>query len=1094
MPDIVNPYIAGNPVTGTEMFFGRDDVFVFVQQALTGQHRDNVIVLYGQRRTGKTSVLYQMHRHLEPRYLCVLVDLHGLALKGLSGFVWELANTIASVLRKDYKIELPRLKNRAEFLADARNSFENEFLPQVWTAIGERHILLMLDEAIRLQEQIQTGELENEIFEYLRHLMQHHERLNFLFSLGSGLEEMEKEYAFLFSVGLYKKISFLDRGAARALITQPIKDYYQVEPAAIDRVMQITSGHAYYTQLVCHSIFNRWQQDHQSPITAQAVDAILDEVVERGLAVLKHVWEESTPGEKAVLAGLAAAMGDRNRPIGPHEVNRAWQQHGVTLPDSEHAKAIKGLIARDVIVGQEKYEFAIELQRLWVQKYERLEWVKEEIATSIQQWRTQPPEPTPSTTRSSRLRIGVLVALVVIGTLTIGLLVNTLTKQNTQLSSTTSQAEKTRTDNLRTATATTFQVTAQTQPTLVAIAVDPQPAFDRVNQLRSRQGLPAYQLDEHLSSAALSRSLDMARQPTIPDRDKSTIARETNVVDYEGGRAVELIYMGSDASDDAVTRWSNDLVSSPILLGTSFQHAGIGVAHSVTTTFYVLVLGATGVTATPTFQAPLVAASKLGVFISAGNRRGFGDFLQTIANAGKHLAIVAVLDQDVGPDLQRFGHGQTLVVGRTQRDSTGQPIEDCIDPQGTNGSYALDPQQAAQAYFDRVKPVWAANSSVKVWQPLNECDSYLDWQSNFYIALMKLAEGAGYRLALYGSSAGNPRDLVSARQMIPALQYAKKHGHYLALHEYGFSSPELRDAQGNLIAPAGTLRASAPSLALRYRSLYKNVLIPKNADAPLLLTEVGPGVGGIIGLSMEQWLDDLSWYDSELMKDNYVVGAAIYQLGGAEDIVSALPALGGYIASSLVQIPTSTPMPTRPPATPTPTAKQMIYSNSNGKVDSQWSNASTGTAPSGRSFLQPAPDPVAGTSMTLRLDSLPVHQQVTVSFDLLIINSWDGSGAGGPDTIGLTADGTSLLSATFSNVTDHKQSYPDGKDNAARTHADPHIALGYTCAETLVNCDSVYHLTYTFDHSMSSLAVVFSSSVTSPEEIFGVDSVQVVIR
>jgi hypothetical protein len=55
MPEIINPYIAGNPVTGPEMFFGREDVFEFVRQTLIGQHRNNVIVLYGQRRTGKTS-------------------------------------------------------------------------------------------------------------------------------------------------------------------------------------------------------------------------------------------------------------------------------------------------------------------------------------------------------------------------------------------------------------------------------------------------------------------------------------------------------------------------------------------------------------------------------------------------------------------------------------------------------------------------------------------------------------------------------------------------------------------------------------------------------------------------------------------------------------------------------------------------------------------------------------------------------------------------------------------------------------------------------------------------------------------------------
>jgi uncharacterized protein YkwD len=1012
MPDIVNPYIAGNPVTGTEMFFGRDDVFTFVQQALTGQHRDNVIVLYGQRRTGKTSVLYQMHRHLDPRYLCVLIDLHGLALKGLSGFVWELANTIVNALRKDYQIELPRLKNRTEFLADARNLFENDFLPQIWAAIGERHVLLMLDEAIRLQEQIQAGELEIEIFEYLRHLMQHHERLNFLFSLGSGLEEMEKEYAFLFSVGLYKKISFLERGAATALITQPVKDCYQVEPAAIDRIMQITSGHAYYTQLVCHSLFNRWQQEQQPQITARAVNAILDEVVERGLAVLKHVWEESTPGEKAVLAGLAAVMGDRNQPIKPQVINRAWQQHAVTLPDSERAKAIQSLIARDVIVGQDKYEFAVELQRIYLLRYERLEWVKEEIAPALREWRAtaapvralpqkrQKTDATPVRSFLLKPRWLVTVVTVVVtglcvtssfiytqmcGTLGSNLplcptnakpLINVFNATPNQIEKggpivltwDVSNAEKVeliapaqetlqksgvKTISIEQSTnftlkATNFagsveksitvKVTAsaatkQAQPTLAADAIDSQPVFEIVNQLRARQGLPVFRSNEQLSGAALSYSLDLARDGTPPDPKRPTTAQETEVVGYEGGRAVELIDMGSDTPDNAVTRWSNDLVSSPLLLSTGFQDAGLGVAHNVTTTYYVLVLGATGVTATPTPAASQLTTSKLGLHISAGNRRGFSDLLQKIANTGKHLALVVEVNQDVGPDLQRYGNSQSLVVGRTQVDIRHEPIDDCIYPQGTGVTQTLEARQAAQAYFDRVKPVWDANSSIKIWQPLNECDGSYDFQSDFYLALMKLAEGEGVHLALYGSSAGNPRDLASARQMIPALQYAKKHGHYLALHEYGFGSPELRDAQGNLIAPAGSLRASAPNLALRYRSLYENVLIPNDADAPLLLTEVGPGVGGFPPLSLTDWLADLRWYDSELMKDKYVVGAAVYQLGGAENIVSALPVLGDYIAdpTAPIQIPTSTPIPTptatltpiptRVPATPaTPTA------------------------------------------------------------------------------------------------------------------------------------------------------------------------------
>ena len=47
------------------------------------------------------------------------------------------------------------------------------------------------------------------------------------------------------------------------LITQPVKDYYKLEPSAVDRIFSITSGHPYFTQLLCHSLFNQWLQQRR---------------------------------------------------------------------------------------------------------------------------------------------------------------------------------------------------------------------------------------------------------------------------------------------------------------------------------------------------------------------------------------------------------------------------------------------------------------------------------------------------------------------------------------------------------------------------------------------------------------------------------------------------------------------------------------------------------------------------------------------------------------------------------------------------------------------------------------------------------------
>ena len=302
-----NPYVAGSPVSRPEMFFGRNDVFEFVRSALVGQHQDNVIVLYGKRRTGKTSVLYQMHRNIDPRYMPILIDLQSLTMDSVSGLFWEMASTIRRALRREYQVEIPR-PPREDFEADPVQEFQDVFISGVAEAIGGRHLLLMIDEAARLDEQVQGGKLPADVFAYVRSLLQHANNLNFIFCIGERLELMQSQYALLFNVALYKEISFLDRKSAESLIAQPTEGVYTYDQSAVDRIIEITSGHAYFLQLLCHSLFARWQRDNKPEITAEDVDAVASEVVERGAANLKFDWDESLPVEKLVLGTMAEAM------------------------------------------------------------------------------------------------------------------------------------------------------------------------------------------------------------------------------------------------------------------------------------------------------------------------------------------------------------------------------------------------------------------------------------------------------------------------------------------------------------------------------------------------------------------------------------------------------------------------------------------------------------------------------------------------------------------------------------------------------------------------------------------------------------------
>ena len=150
-----------------------------------------------------------------------------------------------------------------------------------------------------------------------------------------------------------------------------------------------------------------------------------------------------------------------------------------------------------------------------------------------------------------------------------------------------------------------------------------------------------------------------------------------------------------------------------------------------------------------------------------------------------------------------------------------------------------------------------------------------------------------------------------------------------------------------------------------------------------------------------------------------------------------------YSGFTYKELPTPTPTNT---LTPTPTIAKptlppdgnMIYKyDFEGEDQRGWSATAITISPNGvRKFLGEFDN--QGANLTL--DNLPAHQFVTISFDLLILKSWDGMGSNGPDIWDLTIDGQkTLLHTTFDNIlTDlsKSQNFPDnypGTEHPART-------------------------------------------------------------
>jgi hypothetical protein len=121
-------------------------------------------------------------------------------------------------------------------------------------------------------------------------------------------------------------------------------------------------------------------------LTVADVYAVLTEAIELGSANLTYVWEDSTPEDQALMAGMAAAMRSGATRVTADRVRNAWRKAGVSLPDRPVARALRSLTSREIIANGQGYSFTVDLQRLWLEQHRRLDWVKEALADPIEQW------------------------------------------------------------------------------------------------------------------------------------------------------------------------------------------------------------------------------------------------------------------------------------------------------------------------------------------------------------------------------------------------------------------------------------------------------------------------------------------------------------------------------------------------------------------------------------------------------------------------------------------------------------------------------------------------------------------------------------
>jgi AAA+ ATPase superfamily predicted ATPase len=373
-----NPYIIGAPVRDTA-FYGREKLINVVQVTLAVK-TVNLIVLFGQRRIGKTSLLQNLGIRPELEdYFFFYNDAVDLADKPAYEVLYHFGQKITQAVG----LEAP---TKSQLQKD-EGLFQRDFLPRAYEAIGSRRLVILLDEFDifeRRRKLTSSGSNingANSALNVIENLISYEPDLAFIVTLSRGKEKLHSDLNRITRTGHWAKISLLEKEDALGLIVEPAREQLTYLPEAVDAVFALTAGHPYYTQLLCYEIFNELQAEGRHQVEISDVRKAAKEALETGRGGFGWLWEGLAPAQKIVASLLAEAAEDsRNHFISEAQLSTAFENNHIHRRGLELVEAPNQLIDLDIIErkGPGIYHYLVELVRCWVHEKHPISREREE--------------------------------------------------------------------------------------------------------------------------------------------------------------------------------------------------------------------------------------------------------------------------------------------------------------------------------------------------------------------------------------------------------------------------------------------------------------------------------------------------------------------------------------------------------------------------------------------------------------------------------------------------------------------------------------------------------------------------------------------
>jgi hypothetical protein len=313
--NVYAPIADGGPVQDKNMFFGRDEYINNIINSLITNNSKSIII-YGQKRSGKSSVLYHLKDKLKDEEKAFCIDFSmGDIIDNLSltTFYYKILSQIEEELevldfedKETPKFNKPSIETLEKYSTTIFNETLKEFKKSLLQTESwrDKKLIILIDEFTYIYTSISKKELSSNFMKTWKAFIEKN-----IFSavlVGQDVTlKFKSQYPNEFGVTEDKRLTYLSQDDTKELIEKPIwnkeRDSSRYIGNAISKIVDYTACSPYYLQMFCARIVDYMNRKKAISVTEADIEEIAKTFIEGDTSLTEDKFDNLLTGGDADL-------------------------------------------------------------------------------------------------------------------------------------------------------------------------------------------------------------------------------------------------------------------------------------------------------------------------------------------------------------------------------------------------------------------------------------------------------------------------------------------------------------------------------------------------------------------------------------------------------------------------------------------------------------------------------------------------------------------------------------------------------------------------------------------------------------------------